>query len=40
MELKRGDIKGLEGVDNRIEYINKYLKYSRRCGEGRVAADF
>ena len=40
MGLECGSIKGLEGVDNRVEYINKYHKYSHRCGEGRVAADF
>ena len=38
--LECGGIKGLEGVDNRVEYINKYHKYSHRCGEGRVVADF
>ena len=41
MGLECGCIKGLEGVGRGLERDGeKELYVSRRCGEGRVAADF
>ena len=40
MGLKRGSIKGLEGVGTGCEERIVIPKKYRRCGNGRVAADF
>ena len=40
MGLECGSIKGLVGMERECRVGNRGYRESRRCGEGRVAADF